>query len=107
MRDSIRLMFEIEEELALQPHHSRVGLTLSQHRQRLLAEVQYYLERTGIEEEIQLLLHRRLRQRLSSELSHLPVNKSRLQSDSEQLDTDLGNSQELYQSPSDQAQDKV
>ncbi len=29
MRDSIRLMTQIEEELALQPHQSRVGLTLS------------------------------------------------------------------------------
>ena len=60
-------MIEIEEELALQPHHSRVGLTLSQHRQRLLAEVQYYLERTGIEEEIQSVVRRRLQQHLSDE----------------------------------------
>jgi hypothetical protein len=104
MRDSIRLMTGIEEELALQPHQARVGLTLSQHRQRILEEVEYYLERMGIEEEIQLLLHRRSRQRLSSELSHLPANKSHLPSDSELLDTDLGYPQELDQYPSDQTQ---
>ena len=81
MRDSIRLMTQIEEELAAQPHQTRVGLTLSQHRLRLLEELRYYLERMVIEEEIQLLLHRRLRQRLFSELSYLPENKSRLQPD--------------------------
>jgi hypothetical protein len=104
MRDSIRLMIEIEEELALQPRQSRVGLTLSQHRLRILEELRHYLERMGIEEEIQLLLHRRLRQRLFSELSHLPENKNRLPSDSELLDTDLRYPQELDQSPSDQTQ---
>ena len=101
MQDSIRLMIEIEEELAVQPHQSRVGSTLSQHRQRILEEVRYYLERMGIEEEIQTVVRRRSRQLQSEQYSASPY-MNRLLSDSGLLDTDLKCSPELDQSPSDQ-----
>jgi hypothetical protein len=103
MQGNIRHLIEIEEELALQPHQSRVRSTLSQHQRLLLAELGYYLERMGIEEEIQTVVRRRLQQ-LQSEQYSAPPYMNRLLSDSGLLDTDLGYPQELDQYPSDQTQ---
>ena len=90
MQDNIRQLIEIEEELVLQPHQSRVRSTLFLHRRQLLAELEYYLERMGIEEEIQSVVRRR-RQQLQSEQYSAPPYMNRLLSEIEQLDIDLEN----------------
>jgi hypothetical protein len=103
MQDSIRLLIAIEEELGEQRHQSRVESTLFLHRQLFLAELEYYLERMGIEEEIRSVVRRRRQQRQSEQYFADPY-MNRLLSDSGLLDTDLGYPQELDQCPSDQTQ---
>ena len=88
MRGNIRRLIELEEELCVRPHQLPVKSMLHQHRRQLLEEVGYYLERMGIEEEIQSVVRRRSRQlRYDGSLSYLERMWKR-QSEKELLDTD-------------------